>query len=952
VRVRELRADEPASSSAGPAPLTRLDLLDAILPHCEPAEACLQNEEGRFAWLYTGAQVTSAIAAWRDGRLPDKCFETNTKSSSRGFLFDRPVRLGLVPHRSGKVGVFAIDLDNHEGGKDNTPLLGKLQRFFGAPAVVFRSKGGKGLHLIYRLAKPRPVRKFVKWAKAWGFNREGRPELFPKTHRLTQLWLPNEPNEAGGDAYVSGDFGKAMLKDLPPAPPSGLPDELLDFLMGFATPGRRNDLLNRTAFALGQRGCAGDDAGALCRRAAALCGLEPGETEKSFRSGFDAGREAAPRIGVSPATARLPAIVVNNRQLPDISDETWTCVHDANRKPPWLFLSGGTLARINFAGKVPAIQQLDRVGVISAIARVAQWLRKNEDESTNVFPPARVADDMLNCPDAERLPVLEGIIASPIFDSDGRLLEAPGYHPSACVWYAPAPGFDIVPVPAPPLHQDVKDAVALVLEVICDFPFVSEADRANCIASFLLPFVRKMIRGCTPLHLFEAPSYGSGKSKLPEVVARLATGRPVEPTVLPADNEECRKKITASLARGPQVILLDNASRLQSEALAVALTCEVWSDRLLGASKMLSLPNQAVWLATGNNPSMTMEIARRTIRIRIDPKTDRPWLRTGFRHDPLLSWVAANRPRLVRALLTLVRAWIDRGRPMAGRTLGSFEHWAQVMGGILECAGIEHFLGNLGDFYDRLDAEGRMWREFCEAAFGRFAGRSARVTEYNELCAEKDLLLPVRGDKGKRSQCIRLGKALTRVRDRMFGGFTIVPATDRHSKAQTYAVVRQAEGSEQEPAGCFSTSRGFAGCQTDTSRDVDAQLRLTCEPARDVAGSSDSPCTGKVDKNNREVQGVYGGGSGQNIPQLPAEQSNLPPANELAPVEPSGNIPQASREHPATELPADIADWPDEWHDAYEERVAVRQYDGGLPKEEAERLAEADVRLQCGRGRP
>ena len=87
-------------------------------------------------------------------------------------------------------------------------------------------------------------------------------------------------------------------------------------------------------------------------------------------------------------------------------------------------------------------------------------------------------------------------------------------------------------------------------------------------------------------------------------------------------------------------------------------------------------------------------------------------------------------------------SWARRAR-MAGRTLGSFEHWAQVMGGILECAGIEHFLGNLGDFYDRLDAEGCMWREFCEAAFGRFAGRSARVTEYNELCAEKDLLLPV-----------------------------------------------------------------------------------------------------------------------------------------------------------------------------------------------------------------
>ena len=77
------QANAATSRGHAPAPLTRLDLLDAILPHCEPAEACLQNAEGRFAWLYTGSQVTGAIAAWRDGRLPEKCFETNTKSSSR-----------------------------------------------------------------------------------------------------------------------------------------------------------------------------------------------------------------------------------------------------------------------------------------------------------------------------------------------------------------------------------------------------------------------------------------------------------------------------------------------------------------------------------------------------------------------------------------------------------------------------------------------------------------------------------------------------------------------------------------------------------------------------------------------------------------------------------------------------------------------------------------------------
>ena len=44
-------------------------------------------------------------------------------------------------------------------------------------------------------------------------------------------------------------------------------------------------------------------------------------------------------------------------------------------------------------------------------------------------------------------------------------------------------------------------------------------------------------------------------------------------------------------------------------------------------------------------------------------------------------------------------------------------------------------------------------------------------------------------------------------------------------------------------------------------------------------------------------------------------------------------------------LPADVADWPDERRDAYEERCGIMEFDGLIPREEAERLAEAEARL-------
>ena len=43
---------------------------------------------------------------------------------------------------------------------------------------------------------------------------------------------------------------------------------------------------------------------------------------------------------------------------------------------------------------------------------------------------------------------------------------------------------------------------------------------------------------------------------------------------------------------------------------------------------------------------------------------------------------------------------------------------------------------------------------------------------------------------------------------------------------------------------------------------------------------------------------------------------------------------------PEVDLPADLGDWPKEWREAYEERAAIMEYDGGLSRSEAERLSE------------
>jgi len=43
-------------------------------------------------------------------------------------------------------------------------------------------------------------------------------------------------------------------------------------------------------------------------------------------------------------------------------------------------------------------------------------------------------------------------------------------------------------------------------------------------------------------------------------------------------------------------------------------------------------------------------------------------------------------------------------------------------------------------------------------------------------------------------------------------------------------------------------------------------------------------------------------------------------------------------------LPKQVADWPEDWRHAFEERAGIQQYDGGMQRSRAEREAEAALR--------
>jgi len=478
-------------------------------------------------------------------------------------------------------------------------------------------------------------------------------------------------------------------------------------------------------------------------------------------------------------SSKKPTIITNmHEDWDDLLEQVFAELVRINAPDPEVFQRGVQLVRVRVDedGR-PLIEPMTEASLRGHLARTMLWKMRDElGFYKAVPPPVAVVKNLMSRKEWTGIPALRDIVQAPIFSKDGHIIATPGYHPEARLWYAPWSRMDIS-VPERPTEIDLKQARELILnELLGDFPFDGDASRAHAVTAILLPFVRELIQGPTPLHLFTAPTPGSGKGLLVEVTSLIATGRPALPVSPPRDDEEMRKRITAQLRRGTPIIVLDNLTKkLDSAALCAALTASEWQDRILGVSEMSStLPNRALWAATGNNPELSLDVARRTIACRLDSGIERPWERKDFRHPELGAWASAHRGELVQAVLTLVQAWLRAGSPRSQHPpIGSFESWATVMAGVLEMAGIKGFLENYKDVYEAASAEIGEWLDFVEAWYEAHGGKPVLVKELCNLARQRELLSDVLGDGIDASQRTRLGNALSRHKGRVFNGYQI-----------------------------------------------------------------------------------------------------------------------------------------------------------------------------------
>ncbi len=387
-------------------------------------------------------------------------------------------------------------------------------------------------------------------------------------------------------------------------------------------------------------------------------------------------------------------------------------LQEANKPHPTLFERGSSIVEVS-AGAEISIKDID-FDTFTAKVNLATPFRKSFSTGDGVgyhevSCPNDVAKFLYNC-DLLGLPELKGVSGIPVFLPDGKLLTRQGYHADSGLYLAFPENLKI---PAIDTFKHVSEADLteakrfIVEDLFGDFYLDGvardgimrsalgsdplnppPASLLNAIGLLLEQFVRPMIKGPVMPALISKPLRGAGGGLLNSVVQTVVHGRSTVRS-LAASEDERRKSIVTALKSGTAIITFDNISGSLSSAVLASITTEdSITDRQLGASREIFALIRASFVLIGNRPLLSDELRRRVSLIQLKPDTAHPEKRNDFRHPDLLQWVKTNRGKAIWAVLILIKNWIDKGAwtPQHAPVIGSYESYADVIGGILEAA--------------------------------------------------------------------------------------------------------------------------------------------------------------------------------------------------------------------------------------------------------------------------
>ena len=343
-----------------------------------------------------------------------------------------------------------------------------------------------------------------------------------------------------------------------------------------------------------------------------------------------------------------------------------------------------TAGRVGFPVGTALLDSIDTSQMQQHLDRLIHFQRFNrKGDVVGMDCPSKVASFYLGRRGDHHLPYLTGTISAPILRLDGSVFRTAGYDKESGLYLLGAG--DWPEIPDEPSRDDALEAADVLLEPFSQFPFVgstedAENENVSVLLAMILTAIERRLLPCAPGFAITAPEAGTGKSLLASGPCIIATGVDPPATEIGGDEEEIRKAVTAVLWHGAPCVRFDNREgAITSSALCIALTEPSFQARVLGESRMVTLPTNVMVSITGNNLVIEGDLTPRFLMCSLDAAIEHPEERS-FRIQNLRQYLIEHRRELAIAAVTILRAFHVAGRPRADvKPYGRFTEWDQLI---------------------------------------------------------------------------------------------------------------------------------------------------------------------------------------------------------------------------------------------------------------------------------
>ena len=476
--------------------------------------------------------------------------------------------------------------------------------------------------------------------------------------------------------------------------------------------------------------------------------------------GMELGIEGAEVLVKKEAARRtLPHLVLPSGEvtISECAENLFGLIAPAKR----LFARGGAvMTLIRRDDGLLALEILRPSAARSCFEKYAQLFAwrvgpKGEQMLKPVICPQEMAEALLQSEEAGRLlPRVQGLVNCPVLrEVDGRLdVAGPGYDEGTRL---------LITGGSLPPKVGLEEAVAALSDLLAEFDFQSEGDRARALASLIGPALRLggFLKRRVPADVAEADQSQSGKTYRQKMVAALYNERVSLVTSRQGGVGSVDESLNEQLVAGRPFIQFDNfRGRFESAHAEAFLTAEgSFPCRVPHRGQVEVPPENYFVFLTSNGVDTTRDFANRSSIIRIRKKPPEFVFRS-YPEGDLLDRVRVRQPYYLGCIFAVVQAWHERGRLRTDETRHDFREWAQVLDWICQnLFGTVPLMEGHQQAQERVSNPALVWLRSVVLTVNETGelGHGLTATELFGLCESADIAIPglrpgADGDKGKK----------------------------------------------------------------------------------------------------------------------------------------------------------------------------------------------------------